>query len=258
MTAISTNPTTVSAGATWPEDVVRVFEIDPDLVQDLDPQTADHLRHRAVAPCLQLDPGAWIPRGALRRSAPPGWLGLLVVDGLLTRSLEVDGRDCPELLGTGDLLRPWPSDDDSTPVHWKVLTTTTVAVLDDRFAAIAGRWPSVFARLLERSAARTQGLAFHLALVGVRRAEPRLHMLMTHLAERWGRVTPEGIVLPLPLTHELLAHLSCMRRPTATAALHRLMDAGHLDRRPDGTWVLTQPASVAETDDDDAPALLAA
>jgi hypothetical protein len=219
-------------------DLVRVFEHDPDLLEDLDRDTAEHLRHRAVARLLRLDLGAWRPSGALGGDAPPGWLGLLVMDGLLTRSLCIDGRECPELLGAGDLLRPWRGDDIGTSPRWKALVPTTVAVLDDRFAAVAGRWPAVFARLLERTSVRTQGLAFHLALVGIRRAEPRLLMLLSHLAERWGRMTPDGIVLSLPLTHELLAHLASMRRPTATAALHRLMDAGLLDRRMDGSWVL--------------------
>lgn len=225
-------------------DLVRVFEHDPDLLQDLDQRAADHLRNRAVARVIRVEPGPWEPPARLRDAAPPGWLGLLVVDGLLTRSLRIDGRDCPELVGTGDLLRPWPSPETPGPVHWRALVGTRVAVLDDRFAALAGRWPQVFARLLERSSARVEGLSFRLALVSVRRAEPRLLMLLSRLADRWGRMTADGIVLSLPLTHDLLARLASMRRPTATAALHRLMADGRLDRRADGCWVLP-PADAA-------------
>lgn len=234
-------------------DLVRVFEHDPDLLQDLDQRTADHVRTRAVARVIRVEPGPWEPPARLRDAAPPGWLGLLVIDGLLTRSLRIDGRDCPELLGTGDLLQPWPSPETPGPVHWKALVGTRVAVLDDRFAKLAGHWPQVFARLLERSSARVEGLSFRLALVSVRRAEPRLLLLLTRLADRWGRMTTDGVVLPLPLTHDLLARLASMRRPTATAALHRLMDDGRLDRRADGCWVLP-PASASM----DRSALLAA
>jgi CRP-like cAMP-binding protein len=82
-------------------------------------------------------------------------------------------------------------------------------------------------------------LAFHLAIVHVRHAETRLHLLLWHLADRWGRVTPQGVHLPLALTHERLAHLVCMRRPTASTALQRLSKAGELRRMRDGTWLLT-------------------
>jgi hypothetical protein len=246
MTAATVTPDPIAEGAARP-DLVQVFRHEPDLLCDLDEVTAEHLRRRAVAPALLLDTGAWTPPAI---SAGDGCLGLLVVDGLLSRRMQIGGRECCELLGAGDLLRPWDADDAplGSAAGWKALTPTTIAVLDARFAAIAGRWPPVFARLLERTSTRTQGLAFHLALAGVRRAEPRLLLVLSHLAERWGRVTPSGIVLPLPLTHELLAHLACLRRPTATVALHALMRSGKLDRRPDGAWVLLQPGEVPEAE----------
>jgi CRP-like cAMP-binding protein len=230
-----------------PPDLVQVFRHEPDLLCDLDEVTAEHLRRRAVAPALRLDPGTWTPPAI---DAAEGCLGLLVIDGLLSRRVRIGGRECCELLGAGDLLRPWDAEDawPASPAGWKALTPATIAVLDARFAAIAGRWPPVFARLLQRTSARSQGLAFHLALASVRRAEPRLLFVLTHLAERWGRVTPSGVVLALPLTHELLAHLACLRRPTATVALHALMRAGKLDRRPDGAWVLLESGEVPQAE----------
>ena len=235
-----------------PAHLVQVLLHDPDLTQDLDERTAAHLRHRVVAPRLELEPGPWSPP-CTPSDVSPGCLGLLVIDGLMTRCLRNEGRECPELLGAGDLLRPWDGLDctpSTDPPRWKVLTPVTLAVLDERFAAIAGRWPSVFARLLERPSHRLRGLSFQLALAGMRRAEPRLLLILSHLADRWGRATPDGVVLPLPLTHELLGHLACIRRPTATAALHSLMRAGKLSRRADGFWVLPWPAAE---DDHDRP-----
>jgi CRP/FNR family transcriptional regulator, cyclic AMP receptor protein len=242
MTAATATPAP-PAPRDQPLDRVQVFRHEPDLLCDLDEVTAEHLRRRAIAPALRLDPGAWTPPDI---DADESCLGLLLIEGLLSRRLRIGGRECCELLGAGDLLRPWDADDawPVSPVGWKALTPVTIAVLDARFAAIAGRWPPVFARLLQRTSARSQGLAFHLALAGVRRAEPRLLLVLTHLAERWGRVTPSGVVLPLPLTHELLAHLACLRRPTVTVALHALMRSGKLDRRPDGTWVLLDAGDV--------------
>ena len=54
-----------------------------------------------------------------------------------------------ELLGPGDLLRPWqtPSNSSLLPVDvlWSVLSPSAFAVLDRRFAAELARWPEVTA-----------------------------------------------------------------------------------------------------------------
>ena len=47
-------------------------------------------------------------------------------------------------------------------------------------------------------------------------------MLLWHLADRWGRVRSEGVLLPLRLTHSVLADLVAARRPTVTTALAEL------------------------------------
>jgi CRP-like cAMP-binding protein len=65
----------------------------------------------------------------------------------------------------------------------------------------------------------------------------RLHMLFWHLADRWGHERPEGTTVPLPLTHDVLAHLVGARRPTVSTALARLANEG-LVRRHKGRWLL--------------------
>jgi Mn-dependent DtxR family transcriptional regulator len=54
-------------------------------------------------------------------------------------------------------------------------------------------------------------------------------------------MTPDGIVVPLRLTHETLGALVAARRPSVTSALGRLADAGLL-RRGDGVWLLDRGA----------------
>jgi CRP-like cAMP-binding protein len=68
--------------------------------------------------------------------------------------------------------------------------------------------------------------------------DDRLLVVMWFLAERWGRVRPEGVVLPLKLTHQLLAALVGAKRPSVTTALGELTTAGLLERRDDGSWLL--------------------
>lgn len=233
-------PAGPSRPARRPRRTVRVFERDGDLLEGVEPATVDFLRRRVAVPALTLPRGAWSPpraEGPLR-----GALGLLVLDGVLVRSIRPHGRDYPELLGAGDLLRPW--DDESQisaadcPCAWRVLQPALVAVLDARFAANTTRWPSIMATLLARGASRSRDLALHLAISRIRQADKRLLMLFWHLADRWGRVTPDGVLLALPLTHELLGQLVNLHRPTASTALAQLTQAGEIARRPDRGWML--------------------
>ena len=70
------------------------------------------------------------------------------------------------------------------------------------------------------------------------RVKLRLLMLFWHLADRWGRVGVEGVILPLSLTHSVLADLVAARRPTVTSALSELARDGLM--RPYGEgWLLS-------------------
>jgi hypothetical protein len=236
---------------------VRVFDYDPDLLAGVDAESAAVLRRRAIARRLEVPCGPWSPPAD---EADPGTLGLLVLDGLVCRSICVHGRHCPELLGAGDLLRPWEPDAPGVgegPGAWRVLQPLTIAVLDERFTALLRRWPCIVITLLARSTQRSRALAFQLAIASIRQAERRLLAMFWHLADRWGKVTADGVVLPLPLTHEMLGQLTCLHRPTTSTALQRLVQAGELARRPDRGWTLLgrPPAHDAVPD---APAIMAA
>ena len=73
-------------------------------------------------------------------------------------------------------------------------------------------------------------------------ADDRLLITFSVLGERWGRMNHEGIVITLPLTHETLAMMIGVRRPTATIAVKRLTDAGLLERRGPRLRLLTKRA----------------
>ena len=60
-----------------------------------------------------------------------------------------------------------------------------------------------------------------------------------HLADRWGHVSPEGVVLELPrLTHEMIARMVAARRPSVTTGIRRLRELGVIEVRSRGRWVL--------------------
>ncbi|HEU4974844.1 MAG TPA: Crp/Fnr family transcriptional regulator [Baekduia sp.] len=221
-------------------DLVRVFDLDPELVDDLDSQTATHLRHRMVARRLWLERGTWEPRFDERECR--SHLGLLVLDGLLVRTMRLAGRECSEVVGPGDLIRPWDSDDGGSVEcvsQWRVLQPAVCANLDAAFAARIARWPGINAALLRRSTRRARSLVYQATIAHVRHAETRILLLLWQLADRWGRVTPDGVLVPAPLTHQLLAQLTCLQRPTVSGALSRLAEAGELTRVPGGGgWML--------------------
>lgn len=217
--------------------LVSVFEEDPDLLAGVEPGVAEGLRRAAVATRTTIERGPWEPPEDLR-----GGLGVLVLDGLLVQTLTLDGRPCPHLLGAGDLVRPADQRDPGAVVDlrpgWQAVVPTRLAVLDARFAHLVGPHPAVVSALLGRTAQTARHLAFHLAIAHIPRAEHRMHVLLWHLADRWGRVRADGVHVPFPLTHRLLGALACVQRPTASNALAALCASGQVSRCPDGSWLL--------------------
>jgi hypothetical protein len=165
-----------------------------------------------------------------------------VLDGLLMRQVRIGARTCVELIGPGDVIRPWVTVAVESSIHidahWEVQERARVALLDERFAARVARWPEVGAALMDRLARRSRWLAMHLAICHMPRLQTRLRVLFWYIADRWGRVTPEGVVVPLELTHETLAGLVGARRPAVTTALTELSRSGEITRRREGGYVL--------------------
>jgi CRP/FNR family transcriptional regulator, cyclic AMP receptor protein len=221
-------------------EVVRVLEVDPDLGEALDPEHEALARAAAVARVAVLEPGEW--RGDEEYPEAAGHLGLLILDGLLARTVEVGSRSCVELLGPGDLLRPWvtAATISSVPIdsHWTVVERTRVAVLDRRFATTMARFPEITGAILDRVMVRSRWLAFYLAVVQLKLVEERLLVVLWHFADRWGRVRPDGVVVRLPVTQALLGGVVGARRPSVTTALSGLRRAGQVERLPSGDWLL--------------------
>ncbi len=223
---------------------VAVIDVDPDLAEGLPEADREMASRRLVAPTFDLAVGAWNPDEATDRHFQ-GTLGALVLSGLLSRTVTLEGRTTGELLGAGDVVRPW--DDEEPPPHvsfavtWAVHAPVRLALLDRRFVAAASHWPAVIEEITQRAVRRSRELSMQLAVGQIPRIEGRLLLLFWRLGERWGRMTPDGILVPLRLTHETLAALVAARRPSVTSALGRLADAGLLERR-DGGWLLRRDA----------------
>jgi hypothetical protein len=221
-------------------DAIRVLEVDPELGQDLEPAALAVARPRAIARAMWLQPGRWQPFA--EEWEHRGHLGLLIVDGFLARTLQLGTRRCVEILGPGDVLRPWVrlADYSSVPLDegWDVLEPARLAVLDRRFAVVLAAWPEVTAAILDRMMARSRWLAFHLAVAHLRRVEARVHVALWHFADLWGHVGPHGVELRLNLTHALIADMVAAERPSVSLALAALRERGLVERDDEHGWHL--------------------
>lgn len=226
-------------------DRVGLLEEDPDLAGGLNGDELLLARQRAVAAVVEAEPPTWNPQPICER-AEDGWLGLFVLDGLLLRRVRMAQRSACELLGPGDLLRPWDTDGEYAPlpmsVDWIVLRRLRIAVLDTEFVVRIARWPSINSRIVSRVAQRARYLALTQAVTHLPRVHARLLILFWLLAERWGRVTKDGVYVSLPVTHEVLSMLVGAQRPTVTLSLQRLTRAGFLVRERSDRWLLTTRA----------------
>jgi CRP/FNR family transcriptional regulator, cyclic AMP receptor protein len=205
-------------------DAVRILAEDPDLADGLAGPRLDAAVAECVAETCECRAGVWSPPeevGDMRFG-----IGLLILDGLVVRSVGVAGRYGAELLGDGDLLNPYHHEDTGTslPVtgKWRVLRGNRFAILDSEFVIRASRYPEVVSALLLRALRRSRHMAANMAIVQQPRIDLRLHMLFWDFADRWGTVRNDGVHVPLHLTHAMLAELVAARRPTVTKALGEL------------------------------------
>jgi CRP/FNR family transcriptional regulator, cyclic AMP receptor protein len=219
--------------------LAQVLVRDPDLAAGLAGERLDRAQRDLIAATAVAFEGPWDPEEA--GESVRGGIGLLLLDGLVVRRVGRTGRYGAELLGPGDLMRPWQHDGEDVTLPFdttfRVIEPAVFALLDLRFAARAAPYPEVGGALIGRAMQRSRTLVVNMAIAHYPRIDRRLLMLMWHLADRWGRVTPEGIRIPLRLTHQLLADLVASRRPSVTSALRELTEDGHISKLGDA-WLL--------------------
>ena len=223
-----------------PDGRVVLIDADPDLAAGV-PAEDLALARRQIRPRVEvLEEGIWDPADRLDRR---GGLGLLVLEGALVRDVAVRGRGSAEIVGPGDVLRPWDEAEalDASVEHsyrWQVLQRTRFADLDERVCVAMAAWPSIMSELMARAVRRVRTISLQYSVTQVQGVDVRLHLVLWHLADRWGRMTTDGVVLRLPLTHEMLGRLIGARRPSVTSALARLDREGLVRRADGGAWVL--------------------
>jgi CRP-like cAMP-binding protein len=222
--------------------VCHVLREDVNLAEAVSIEDRARATQTCIATAVRVPRGRWTGEGI---EAMPDGIGLLVLRGLLIRRVGFGDSHAAELLGEGDLLRPWQGEDAPPALPhtsaWRVLQPARVAVLDRRVADRFARYPELTGRLVARTLERSRNLAMNMAIVQHARVHIRLHMLFWHLSNRWGYVRPDGVVLPLRLTHTVLAELVAARRPTVSRALSQLASEEHLQHIEKGWLLLGEP-----------------
>jgi CRP-like cAMP-binding protein len=228
----------------------NVLVEDPGLAEALEGEGLLAAARECMAATIGIPRGPWQPI-ELVDGFHAGSIGLLVLDGLLVRRVGLADRFGAELLGEGDVLRPWQREDLATTVPrtgaWRALEPCRLAVLDRSFAVRAGRYPEVISALFARVLRRSRMLAINIAILHHPRVDVRLHMLFWELADRWGTVHRDGVRVPLRLTHAVLADLVAAQRQTVSKALGELAARGWVAWTGDA-WLLggNPPAELAD------------
>lgn len=219
---------------------VRVLEVDPDLGQGLDAPDFALAERELVVATLNVERGRW--DAVATWAAVPAELGLLMLEGVLARDVRIGKRASLEILGPGDLLRPWPTDRHaaalSPDLRFDALEPVRLAVLDGAFAMKAARWPTVLGQVTGRVMGRATSASLRLLIHQVVRIDDRVLLSLWGLAERFGRVTPDGVLVPVPINHTMMARFVGAQRPTVSQAVGELVRRGDVERLQDGGWLL--------------------
>jgi len=211
---------------------------DPELAQGLPPDQRRAATALFRAQVVSVNRPRWQPPNY----EPTITYGLLVLDGLMGRRVRVGKAVATELLGPGDILRPW---DEPTlwgmippELDWRVFRPARLAVLDERITALIGRRHELVISFSGRLLRRARSIAYLTAVSHLNRVEDRLIATLWHIASSWGRVGPEGVSVPFHLTHEVMGEILGAQRPSVTIALRGLQRRHQVKRTRGGGYLL--------------------
>lgn len=174
----------------------------------------------------------------------PGAFDFLIVGGVVLKETTLGRRSALELLGPGDVLAPPLTAarqlDSRAVSRYLAHGEVSLAAIQGHFRQAVRRWPGIADFLHDRLGGQTHRASMHLAMLHQPRIEDRVIALFADLAERFGHVTAEGVLVDLPLTHDVIGGLVGSRRPTVTLALRKLASDGVLERLGNNRWKLAR------------------
>lgn len=218
--------------------LVRLLEADPALGAEIPPPRRDAALRSSLAPVVELEPGpidGWPEIGEL-------CTGALIIEGLVTTTLSLDGVRTTELLGPGDVVLLVDPEVDAFGAAirsaWEVQQHCRLAMFGGEVRTALARFPELSMAIAERQARRAAVARRQHLIAQLRRLDRSVELLLWLLADRYGKVSSAGVRVDLPLTHRMLAELLGAQRPSVTVALQRLAAAGTVQRDEAGRFLL--------------------
>ena len=158
------------------DSVGLLLELDPELGCLLAPERRAAASRELRVRMSAIETGEW--EGGRLEEADPAHFGLLVVDGVLAREVVLQSTVSTELLGPGDIVRPWRIDGAPrllpVSVRWNALARVRIALLDRRIGAQLAAYPEIEAVIVDRLSERAQRLAVTQAISQLNKVEDRL------------------------------------------------------------------------------------
>jgi CRP/FNR family transcriptional regulator, cyclic AMP receptor protein len=220
----------VSLPAIWPEILARVPSEDRELALRALVLPLVSARDEDLADILS--------------TQMPDAFDFLIVDGVVLKETTLARRSALELLGPGDVLAPPLASiyqlESRAVSRYLAHGPVSLATIGPHFQQARSRWPGIADFLHESLGRQTHRASMNLAMLHLARIEDRLIALFADLAERFGHVSADGILLDLPLTHDIIGGLVGSRRPTVTLALQRLAALGVVERLENNRWQVSR------------------
>ena len=114
-----------------------LLDLDPDLGALLTDERREAARRELHVRVTTFPIGEW--DGSRLADADPTHLGLLVVEGVLAREVVLGDTISTELLGPGDIFRPWhiegPPELLPVAIRWNALSPVRLGLIDRRAAS---------------------------------------------------------------------------------------------------------------------------
>lgn len=237
-------------GNAQPGRTALILREDPDLAEGLSESDRLEALLRFEAPVIEVLGPRWDP--PVHPSSAT--FGLLVLDGLLGRRVRLGRAVATELISRGDIVRPWeetsPSELVTVEHDWRAFSPVRMAVLDTRITTLISAHPQLVVNFSARLLRRARTASYIMVAGHLLRVEDRLLATLWHLAATSGRVTPQGVMIPFRLTHEVIGEIVGAHRPSVTVAVQSLMAREKLAKGPRGSLVLLgEPPEWAAAED---------